>query len=68
VPRISHPIGSVLLALALTAVCSGCLSIGGKLALEDNPNTQARLSSLEARMSAVEQSIGGAGAVSMSGQ
>ncbi|HTN01666.1 MAG TPA: hypothetical protein VL132_07300 [Planctomycetaceae bacterium] len=64
----SHPIDSLLLALALTVVCSGCLSIGGKLALEDSPNTQARLSSLEARMSAVEQSVGGAGAVSMSGQ
>lgn len=64
----SHRFAGAALSLWLAAVCSGCLSIGGKLALEDNPTTQARLSSLEARMSVMEQSVGGAGAVSMSGQ
>lgn len=63
-----HQFAGALLSLVLAAVSSGCLSIGGKLALEDNPTTQARLSSLEARMSAVEQSVGGAGAVSLPGR
>lgn len=63
-----HRFAGAVLSLVLAAVCSGCLSIGGKLALEDNPNTQARLSSLEARMSAVEQSVGGPGAVALPGQ
>ncbi len=61
-------IAGAVLSLWLAAVCSGCLSIGGKLALEDNPTTQARLSSLEARMSAMEQSVGGPGSVSLPGQ
>jgi hypothetical protein len=50
-----------LLAGALLLLAAGCLSLGGKTTyVQESPETATRLSSLEARVSALELSLGGA--------
>ena len=48
------------LAIALLLLAAGCLSLGGKTTyVQEKPETATRLSSLEARVSALELSLGG---------
>jgi hypothetical protein len=50
----------LLLASALAMLTAGCLSLGGKTTyVQESPETATRLSSLEARVSALEQALGG---------
>jgi hypothetical protein len=44
-------------AFVLLGALPGCLSLGGKIEMED-PETQSRLESLEARVSSLEQATG----------
>ena len=55
VQRKSH-----LLICALALLTAGCLSLGGKTTyVQENPETATRLSSLEARVSALEHALSG---------
>jgi hypothetical protein len=50
-------IGAAMICVVSTA---GCLSIGGKTyTTHTNPDTEARLASLESRLSALEQTVFG---------
>jgi hypothetical protein len=49
-----------LLACALAPLTAGCLSLGGKTTyVQESPETATRLTSLEARVSALEQTLSG---------
>ena len=51
-----HRLAALIVAVTLVSTTSGCLSIGGRV-VHENPATDARLNSLEARVSGLEQQL-----------